>query len=138
MKALILSPDDASYTRVRETIEQSLRESGFEFIGSESLLSAGNLYRNAIFDAIHEADIIIADVTGSSSQDRSNIMFELGLASGLRKPMILLLSTKSEGSLPEDFARYQILIYDPDELSPMQTRLVSYLHHLYARRAPSP
>ncbi len=30
MKALLLIPHDASYTRVADTVEKSLREAGFE------------------------------------------------------------------------------------------------------------
>jgi hypothetical protein len=140
MKALLLTPHDSSYTEVQAILEQSLRELDIGFTMRGTLLSEGTLMGGGILKAILEADLIIADVTRNFSYNRSNIMLELGFALGQRKPIVLLLSTDtdSEESLPEAFASYPILTYDPNDLSSMRPRLGMYLRHQLARRKPSP
>ena len=61
-------------------------------------------------------------------------MFELGVAQGLGKPLILLLSEEANASLPSDLVGYQNLTYSPNNLSSFSDRLRRAARQLEARR----
>ena len=69
-----------------------------------------------VVEAIQQADLVVGEVSSQSY----NVYFELGVAVGMRKPM-LLLARKGE-EIPVDILSYQILIYEPGD-----TRLASYV-----------
>jgi nucleoside 2-deoxyribosyltransferase len=130
MKALLLVPHDASYTRVADTLQRSLREAGFEPVSLDELMSPGTLLSAIVADAIRDADLIVADV----SRKNPNIMYDLGLAHGLGKATILLLDAELAGSMPFDLAAFQIVTYSPDNLTPLRARLSRFLAHQRSRK----
>lgn len=67
---------------------------------------------NALNRAIFSADIIVADV----SDGNENVLFEVGMATASRKPLLLIAS--SIRNVPSDLTGLLVLIYDvarPDE-----------------------
>ncbi|GAH33012.1 unnamed protein product, partial [marine sediment metagenome] len=61
-----------------------------------------------IWRAIHEAEMIIADVTGNNP----NVLWELGVAHGRHRPVIML--TQSIGDLPFDLMSVRAVPYSRD------------------------
>jgi nucleoside 2-deoxyribosyltransferase len=63
-------------------------------------------------------------------------MYELGFAHALRKPTILLASTKSDDSkLPADLTGFRYLLYDPANLRMLTELVGSEIKEVALRRS---
>lgn len=83
-------------------------------------LRPGARWVNEILGLIRASDFLIADVT----RKNPNVFFELGVAHGLGKPFLLLLSAEAgETGIPSDLTGYQFIFYDPSDLSGLAIRL---------------
>lgn len=128
IKALILSPMDASYKRIRDTIQKTLQESDVTSIQIDKFLP-GTLFTNAIAEAIQKSDFIIADV----SSKNPNVIYEVGFAHGLRKPTLLMLSTDSRDEMPYDLVGYQMATYDPNNLESLKRQIYRFVRYQKSR-----
>src|SRR5688572_6266796 len=82
--------------------------------------------------AIQKADVIVADVTNGSP----NVWYELGYAQALRKPTMLLLSTKAIGaSIPSDLTGSHMIVYDPEDVSRVRPQIQRFLERQIVRLA---
>lgn len=124
-QALILAPMESSYTAVLETIREALLQHSIEPIVIDKDFSPGIVWSNAITEAIQAADLIVADV----SRKNASVLYELGFAHALRKPTLLLLSTDEKGDMPFDLAGYQMITYDPKNLSPLRHQIQRFLDY---------
>ena len=88
-------------------IRPAVEFAGFDCVRADEITSAGVVIEH-ILKETYEADVVIADMTGSNP----NVMYELGLAHGLAKPVILL--TQDEKT-PFDLQTYRIIYYNPSE-----------------------
>lgn len=75
----------------------------------EALLS--DAFMNTVYSCICNCSIVIADLTGL----RPNVMYELGIAHALSKPVTLLCSSKT--SIPADLSHFNCIKYDPANIS---------------------
>jgi len=80
-----------------------------------------------IADAIERADFVIADLW----PDNPNVLFELGIAYGMRKRFLAL--TQATGQLPSSLTGLRILTYRPDDTD----KLASYLRDWISDMAKS-
>ena len=129
IRALILTPMDSSYSRIRDTIQRTLKDSGVTPVQIDEIIRPGAQWANAVTDAIQEADFIVADV----SRKNPNVLYELGFAHALRKPTLLMLSTDSVGEMPFDLAGYQMATYDPENLTSLQNQIVRFVKYQESR-----
>jgi nucleoside 2-deoxyribosyltransferase len=129
VEALVLTPMDSSYKRIRDTIQRSLRDSGVSPIQIDEIFQPGAQWANAVTDAIQEADFIVADV----SRKNPNVLYELGFAHALRKPTLLMLSTDAVGEMPFDLAGYQMVTYDPGNLTSLRDQIVRFVKYQESR-----
>jgi Predicted nucleotide-binding protein containing TIR-like domain/Nucleoside 2-deoxyribosyltransferase len=119
-KCLLLLPFDAGARRLADTVRRVLRENGIEPISLESELEAGALWVDQVVALLRTCDFVIADL----SRKNPNVLFELGVAHGLGKPFIMLLSAEAGAAdLPSDLMGYQYLTYDPSDFGPLAVRL---------------
>jgi nucleoside 2-deoxyribosyltransferase len=126
MRALILGPPDKSYESVRETLAAMFREASVDSILIDAASQRGGaLESNAVAEAIQEADLIVADVSGR----HPSVLYELGFAHALRKPTVILLSTHAKGDLPFDIASYNIVTYDPANPSTLKRQMSRFLSY---------
>jgi len=133
LKYFVLLPFDASMNRLRDTIKRSILEEGAEaFFVVE--ISVGAAWVDEIFRLIRTSDAVIADITRLNP----NVMFELGVAHGLRKPIILLLSEDADVDLPTDLVGYQYLTYSKSNLSLFREKLKRTARQLEARKGAMP
>ena len=105
-----------------KAIEPALRAQGFQPWRTDRSVSTGDVIA-AIRDGINHCFFVIADTT----DDRPNVMYELGLAHATNKPVILLRRANPDGSLPPapfDFQTQSILKYT-DDLEDLRRRLES-------------
>ena len=104
-------------TRLYGLLEKFLAREGYEVKRSDT---SGNILQTIVHD-IHRASLVVAVVTGLNS----NVMYELGIAHGLRKKTILL--TEDLRELPFDLSGYNCeeYQYGGTERSKALGRLVS-------------
>ena len=76
----------------------------------------------SILRAIEKADLIMADITG----ENSNIMYELGLAHGLKKPVMLLVQ-KEKGHVPSAIRGHLFYVYDPKKIRDLRPVIHGWL-----------
>lgn len=95
-------PFDDYYT---EIYEKAIEESGFKAKRADSLFRPTPIIRD-IWEYINHSKILIADITGLNS----NVMYELGLAHAITKPVIII--SDSIENVPFDLRYLRILIYN--------------------------
>ncbi len=125
---LILAPFDPSSQRLRDTVKHSVLAEGGkpDFLNN---FAAGASWVDEILQRIRASDVVIADITLKNP----NVMFELGIAHTVGKPLILLVNERIESDIPSDLLGYQYLTYDADNLSMFVERLSRTVRHLQAR-----
>ncbi|HZF14037.1 MAG TPA: hypothetical protein VFE33_35025 [Thermoanaerobaculia bacterium] len=100
-----------------ETIWSDVYEEIRNAVGCEGLLClrADELYgRNVMADlwsGIYFADVVVADLTGRNA----NVLYEVGIAHALAKPVILL--AQSDADIPFDLRTRRVVIYKATEVS---------------------
>jgi hypothetical protein len=85
-----------------------------------------------IADAIERADFVIADVW----PDNPNILFELGIAYGMRKRILAL--TQATGELPSRLAGLRMLTYRPDDANKLTAYLRDWVSDMAEGRREAP
>jgi len=114
MRALVLSSFANQY--IVPIVGKALSDAGIDTIDLSDVTASGAKRMNAILDAIHEADLIVVELSDQSP----NVMYELGIAHAFRKPAVILVDRYSPSKLPSDLAGFGYLVYDrnkPDELA---------------------
>ena len=64
-----------------------------------------------IWNGINSARVLLADLTGRNA----NVLYELGLAHALHKPVVLLCSKANEADVPFDLRHVRVIYYDKDD-----------------------
>ena len=95
-------PFDKYYT---EIYEPAVQESGLKSRRADSLFRPSPIIRD-IWEYINSSKILIADITGLNP----NVMYELGLAHAIAKPVIIV--SDSIENVPFDLRFLRILLYD--------------------------
>jgi nucleoside 2-deoxyribosyltransferase len=111
-------PQAEEFNAVRDVISRALSAEG---IRSTSKRDFDLDFRYGITEAVARADLVVADITDSYP----NVLFEAGIAVGMRKPLLILGHDRSR--VPVDIRDRQIILYDPSEiesLSPFLKRWV--------------
>jgi nucleoside 2-deoxyribosyltransferase len=117
-KFLVLLPFDASARRLRDAINSTIRQARGEPMFLDQI-GRGAVWVDEVSQLIRSSGAVIADITRLNP----NVMFELGMAHGLGKPLVLLLDETASTNLPSDLAGYQLLTYSPGNLSQLTARL---------------
>jgi len=129
MQALVLMPADAANGPLRETIETALWHQSIRPMFLDQQAKAGSIWMSDVTEAIQTADLIVTDV----SPDSPNVLYELGFAHALRKPVLLLWNMASGAELPSHLAGYQMLLYDPEKLGFLGYQIEQFLIHQQSR-----
>jgi Nucleoside 2-deoxyribosyltransferase len=107
-RAFVMMPFDEEFDDIyRLVITPPLERAGYLVSRADSALDQRNIMRNVVA-GIDDADIIVADLTGLNA----NVLYELGIAHGLVKPVVML--TQDIESLPFDLRAYRVLAYSTD------------------------
>jgi hypothetical protein len=126
--AFILMDFDPTFDAVHEVIQRACAGSaiaGLQSLRADEITKSGRITEQ-IQQAIRDADIIIADISGPNS----NVMYELGFADALQKSVILLNREGSEA--PFDIAHLRYIGYPVAEPNRAYYRLVSFLKTMIA------
>ncbi len=122
----ILMPFAASWSQnIKDLIDQACRQLREEYEDlswdrADDLTDTGRI-TDQIISAIERADLIIADATGSNP----NVMYELGYADALRRPIVVL--KQEAGETPFDIHDWRQIRYSPDDLGNVRDQLVRHL-----------
>ncbi len=122
--AFVAFPSEDVGSEVRDTIEDTLREKEIELTSANE----GEL-GDALTSTLWEADFVIADITSSDP----NVLVEVGMALGMRKPLLLLSQSRSM-ELPHDLAAHQVAVYRPDDVGPLRKYVESWLRDAMRER----
>lgn len=128
-KCLLLVPRSEHSDAVSKVVRSVLMESGVSPVSFEDRMQVGALWVDGIMASLREADFLIADVTGRNA----NVLFELGIAHGLGKPFVLLVSVAGNGDIPSDLMGYQYISYDPTNILVLHSRLNRFVQHVVER-----
>ena len=124
MKAFVIIP----YKEPYETIYRNVISPAVRRASMECAIAKEELFIGPITDLIHqmvaESSICIADV----SELNPNVMYEVGIAITLRKPVIFLTHSTLE-NIPFDIQHHNVLIYrnESDGLEELHHKLVKLL-----------
>jgi hypothetical protein len=112
-------PATEEFHAVRDVIAQTLRNRDITVLG---LGDSDADLQYSTMEAIERADMVIADVTDA----RPDILFEAGIAVGMRKP-IILLGRHDRSRIPPDLSDLRVLLYRPDEADKLEYFLNQWL-----------
>jgi hypothetical protein len=126
---LVLTPADPSGRHLQLVVRHLIEKAGGEAVAFDEMRT-GAVWVDEIARLIRSSDAVIADVTTGNQ----NVMFELGLAHGLGKPVVLLLNQEAKYKLPSDLLGYQYVTYASDDLSSFSSRLERAVRQVAARR----
>jgi hypothetical protein len=127
-RAVVIAPQNGASDRLREIIDDVLREFDIEVVEQ-----SGDAASFGLFSAIQSSDLVVVDISGLNP----SVMYELGFAHGLRKPTLLLVSQES-GRVPSDLAGTLYLVYDPANLSGLRNLLRNEVKHIVEDRLVVP
>jgi len=103
-RCFLALPPGQQFESLREALRQQLASTDIEVIDYRSGESSETW--RSVEDAVQGAELMIADITGGDA----NVMFEVGVAAGMRKPILALAASGSE--LPFDLRSYRVIQYN--------------------------
>jgi len=109
-------PPGNEFAEVRQVVANALDDMHVTRLEPQT---ADETAQTSSSDMLERADFVIADLTGPSK----DILFDLGLAYALRKPVLMM--AQGHVDLPADLAKQQLLLYRPQEVS----KLAEYLRY---------
>lgn len=115
-------------SQLYQQIGSALADSGIEPILPEGA-APGAVLSEHVQSAIRGADVVVADVTGKNA----NVFFEVGVAFGLGKP-VLLLSQESLTDVPFDLRAHQIAVYRPEDVGTVRRYVELWLRDVFAHQ----
>lgn len=126
---LALPLKDEASQKLAGAIADVLEQQGFEPILPPTGTGSGPA--DQIQGAVRRADLVVADLTGTNP----NVLFEVGMALGLNKP-VLLISQGSSADVPADLHAYQVVTYRPDDVATVRKYVELWLRDFLASRVP--
>jgi hypothetical protein len=105
-------PRDVEFEAVRQRVTHALAEGGMRIADPGSETGAGDSWPQTYLRKLEAADAVIVDVTGRSP----NVLYELGYANALRKPVLPLVRTGEGSRVVGDVHGILYFPYDPDQL----------------------
>ena len=106
-RVFVFQPFSPQFDAAYQLIRAAGQAAGVETWRLDQLAVAGSITEQ-LYEAIETSDLIICDITHSNP----NVMYELGYAHALRKPVIIV-SQRSE-HMPFDVRSVRALFYDVD------------------------
>lgn len=117
-RAFLISPEQQD-RRIRDAIRCVLDDAGVDYHLEDNFeLPPGSDWASTINQEINRSDFFIVDISGHDP----NVMYEIGLAHGLRKPTILITNDVNAAS-PLVLADFFQLIYDARDLDRFEKNL---------------
>lgn len=117
----VVMPFSKNLANVYDAIEAVVtNECGMKCVRADRIAGTHRI-TDDIQDNIRQARLIIADLTNINP----NVFYEVGMAHGREKHVILIVQNETE--VPFDLREVRYLRYDPDELASLRTRLLGFM-----------
>lgn len=113
------------FSKVFDAIKNATRKVGIECVRADEIMQPGPII-NQIFEEIHSADVVIAEV----SSKNPNVYYEIALAHCVKKPTILIADKDSISDLPFDIRHNRVLLYTKGSYADLESLLKKHLHHI--------
>lgn len=120
MTSVFFSHSRANWPFVHQLID-TLEAAGIEVVADKESV-VGPVFMLAVEDLIAQSDLVIADLSDANP----NVMYEVGFAHALRKPVIPIVREGVE-RIPASLNGYQYFVYDPDNLTMLGQLLTSWI-----------
>jgi hypothetical protein len=105
LRAFVIMPFEAGFAEIYSGfVKPTLESAGYEVLRADDLQDQHQILKD-IVSGLAKSDLIVADLSDSNS----NVYYELGIAHGLRRPVILL--TQDIDELPFDLRPYRAIPY---------------------------
>ena len=126
LKVFVIMPftepwSDTTYSHIRESVEELGDPAGIMDVYRADDISKQGSITGQIKDAISNADVVIADITGVNP----NVMWELGYADGLGKSIVILNQRPDDS--PFDMVDRRQVKYGPQPTKDDQSQLVRHI-----------
>jgi hypothetical protein len=130
-KIMLFQPFFEEFDEARNAIREAGRAAGADVHRLDEVMEAGSITERA-YEEIEHADLIVCDLTTTNS----NVMYRLGYAHALKKPIVLVAQRSEQKRMPFDLRSVRTLYYDPRALREFTERLAPVLTD--ALRDPEP
>lgn len=94
--AFLSLPWTDDFKSVREHVAKALREAGIQIAGSSTEADEGRSVPDLLLRQLEAADIVVVDLTHRSP----NVLYELGYANALRKPVLSIVRASGSAVIP--------------------------------------
>lgn len=128
LRCLLITPYSKEFSSLRRSLADILEINGIETIMREQVKTT--ILGGGVQRAIESADFIIADLTGSNP----NVMYEMGLAHALRKPVLPIVQRGDE-HVPSDISGYLYFVYDPSKPEELHNFLRAWISRYLSEEA---
>jgi len=129
LKCYVSTPLLGQFRDVRTSIATAIEEAGLLPVRIEELGATALSVGESVQRLLQDADFVVADLTGGNP----NVVYEVGLCHGLRKPVLLL--TQDVASIPAALHDQLILRYDVNDLRSLREKIVSWFARMASRGA---
>lgn len=124
---------DAYAPFYRDCVKAAVLDAGLTPVRVDELAAEAGLRPiiERIQEGVARSRFVIADLSGWNS----NVIYEVGLAYGISKPILLLCEEKhfQERSIPFDFAPYPLIKYSLGKSTDFRAGLTTRIHQIKAR-----
>jgi hypothetical protein len=115
----VFQPFGAEFDSVLHVIKAAGQAVGADVHRLDEVLEAGSITERA-YEAIERSDLIVCDITSTNS----NVMYRLGYAHAIRKPIVLIAQQRPEQArMPFDLLSVRTLYYELGAISDFRQRL---------------
>jgi nucleoside 2-deoxyribosyltransferase len=117
-RAFIAVPSSEAFRGVRDAVSDVLRADAVESIPTPDV-QVGESLNARILQSLRSADLVIADLT----QTDPNVMYELGVAQALGKPLVVLTRDRGEQTFVPGLLGELYFVYDPADAAYLRSQI---------------
>jgi len=122
---LIIGPSDNTSVYIKNSIKDFLNNLGMISNTDEEIFGAGKSIILTIKNEIQNADLVIADM----SRANSNVMYEIGYAHAIQKPVLLIIN-RYEKIIPSNLRGYYYFVYDNENIEELMNLLINQINNI--------
>ena len=136
IRCVVLAPRSDASSRLVHSLGWQLRHRRAALAVDLVALEAKGEYGALVSDIalqilrnIESADAVVADLTTADP----NVMYEVGFAHALKKPVLPIVQKDSSG-IPSDLSGYLFYVYNPDDLDGLGATVAQWLKRMFSDR----
>jgi TIR domain-containing protein len=124
----VIQPLTKAGDEIYQLIAAAASDANLTAVHADAIEGVGSI-TDQIYKALSAASVIVADVSNATA----NVMYQVGVASAMNKPLILVATSSRD--IPSDLAGFRMFIYEPSSPADFVSRLSTGIKH--AARQPN-